>query len=118
MHKTAKVAKKRLRTERQKKKIPHPKSAENPCKIKKNEQTKLMDINVSTIKSYCRRYGFADTDLETSGFCKMCRTPITQAPHRKKKEFCGNNCRVKWFYHKKKLVTKLEAELNENFDDE
>ena len=79
---------------------------------------RLMDINVSTIKSYCRRYGFADTDLETSGFCKMCRTPITQSPHRKKKEFCGNNCRVKWFYHKKKLVTELEAELNENFDDD
>lgn len=80
--------------------------------------SRLMDMNVSTVKSYCSRYGFSDVDLAHSGFCKMCRQPIVQPSHGKKRMFCGNNCRVKWFYHKKKLVNELEAELNETFDDE
>jgi hypothetical protein len=39
--------------------------------------------------------------------CKQCNEPLTHTDGRKKKQFCGVNCRNKYFYAQRKEVIEL-----------
>jgi DNA-binding NarL/FixJ family response regulator len=48
-------------------------------------------VSVNTVKSYCRRIS-AKTD-----FCKHCGKPLKYTDGKKKKQFCDDKCRTKWW---------------------
>lgn len=49
-----------------------------------------LDVSLNTVKSFYRR----KQDLNV---CKNCGTPITQPPRARKKMFCSDKCRMKWW---------------------
>ena len=72
--------------------------------------TKIADklgINVNTVKSFCRRHGLAgDRQQEKINNldivvkeprCKCCGSSIAWKSGRKKKFFCSDSCRMKWW---------------------
>ena len=50
-----------------------------------------LHISPNTIKSYLKRKKRSDNS------CLMCGITITQTPHRKKKKFCSDQCRQKYW---------------------
>ena len=59
-------------------------------------------ISQNTIKSFCRRNNLtasekADVPAVDSAFCECCGKAILQTEGRKKKRFCSNSCRNKWW---------------------
>lgn len=63
------------------------------------EIAKRMDISKNTIKSFCRRNGITETkkDKGDLSVCEFCRKPTPQPVGRKKKRFCSDSCRNKWW---------------------
>ena len=54
-----------------------------------------LQISINTVKSFCRRHSLA---ARTDGaVCEYCGKPIAQNPGRKRKRFCCNACRNKWW---------------------
>lgn len=79
---------------------------------------KLM-LNKETVKSFCRRNGLGSEDLEKlieeqtqpekiTGMvlCQCCRKEIPQIAGRKKKKFCSDSCRNKWWNSHQDMVEK------------
>ena len=64
----------------------------------------MMGIPVNTVKTFCKRHGLggkmaaqnALTGLATT-HCETCGKPVLQHPHRKKKRFCSDRCRMAWW---------------------
>ena len=62
-----------------------------------------MNISINSIKTYCRRHGLGgnvtkEGTLPTEiGRCECCGKPVLQNPGRKKKRFCSDRCRNKWW---------------------
>ncbi len=60
-------------------------------------------ISLNTVKSYCRRNHLSSTVTdqkvlaETGTICKNCGKPLIQNAGRKKKKFCSDHCRNKWW---------------------
>ena len=59
-----------------------------------------LGLSKNTVKSYCKRHnlpipnGDPDTKLDC---CLECGKTVTQVPGRKKKKFCSDECRHKWW---------------------
>lgn len=76
---------------------------------------KELGISKETIKSYCRRHdlsGYAK-DRKSAGIfgdepvrCKLCGNIVIQTPGRKKKQYCDDTCRLKWWNTHQEQVTK------------
>jgi endogenous inhibitor of DNA gyrase (YacG/DUF329 family) len=65
---------------------------------KKIAQTLCLSVN--TVKSYCRRNvlnGTSEDQSEPDSFCRQCNAILTHTPGKKKKEFCSDKCRMKWW---------------------
>ena len=66
---------------------------------------KFLDMNESTVKTFCRRNGLRPVDLNktadrmvnTDRFCKNCGAELHQRPKGKKKKFCCDRCRNTWW---------------------
>lgn len=65
-----------------------------------------MGLNLETVKSFCRRHGLRGEGKLLAGlpdakfkyvYCKNCGTEIKQEPKRKKKLFCCDACRNRWW---------------------
>ncbi len=54
-----------------------------------------LHISVNTVKSFCRRHGLT-ADARAS-VCEQCGRPVSQNPGRKRKRFCSDACRNKWW---------------------
>lgn len=52
----------------------------------------ITGISPNTIKSYCRRHPAKNVKA-----CKQCGRAVRQMPHRKEKQFCSEQCRMKWW---------------------
>ena len=52
-----------------------------------------LGISVNTVKSFCRRQRLKMYDA----FCLQCGSPIQQPPRVRKKKFCSDKCRSKWW---------------------
>ena len=68
----------------------------------------LMGLSVNTVKTYCKRndLGSAVTNRPYSAekLCKCCGTTLVQTPGRKRKVFCSDTCRTKWWNAHPELV--------------
>ena len=57
-------------------------------------------ISVNTVKSYCRRHyegGCSNQSKMEEHICQQCGAPVAQTQGQKKKKFCSDNCRNKWW---------------------
>ena len=65
-------------------------------------------LPVNTVKSFCSRHPIRDDEiLESKGLCRNCRIPIEQTPHKRKKLFCSDSCRMAWWNaHSEKVNRK------------
>ena len=63
-----------------------------------------LQLSINTVKSFCRRHSLA---ARTDGaVCKQCGKPIAQNPGRKRKRFCCDACRNKWWNAHLELVKR------------
>lgn len=72
--------------------------------------SKFTGISLNTIKSYCRRNNLVSTDLNKNSeqllLCEYCGKSIEQKPHKKRKRFCSDKCRNKWWNSHLDLVNR------------
>lgn len=63
----------------------------------------VLGLSENTVKSFCKRKKMggvaADRQAENANKsrCQCCGVVITQTPGRKKKKFCSDKCRMKWW---------------------
>lgn len=57
-------------------------------------------LPVNTVKSYLRRH-----PVSAQSVCLQCGKPVTQTPHRKKKKFCSDRCRLRWWNEHPERIT-------------
>jgi endogenous inhibitor of DNA gyrase (YacG/DUF329 family) len=63
-----------------------------------------LGVSINTVKSFCRRHSLAAPP--TDHLCEQCGRPITQNPGRKRKRFCSDACRNKWWNSHLDLVKR------------
>ena len=71
--------------------------------------SKKLKISANSVKSFCRRdISTAEEDDEsfTNGGCENCGRPVNQIEGRKKKRFCCDKCRIKWWNSHLDLVNR------------
>lgn len=70
----------------------------------------LTNLSVNTIKSYCKRNKLMSADLQSNDnhtlCCEQCGKPVEQNEHRKRKRFCSDACRNKWWNNHLDLVKR------------
>lgn len=64
----------------------------------------LLGISINTVKSFCRRHSLAAQPK--ASVCEHCGKPIKQNPGRKRKRFCSDACRHKWWNSHLDLVRR------------
>lgn len=70
-----------------------------------------LNLSKDTIKTFCRRNNISSGSLKTaeimSGRCRECGAKLIQTERRKKKVFCSQFCREKWWHaHPDKINQK------------
>ncbi len=76
--------------------------------------SKKLKISANSVKSFCRRdISTAEEDDEsfTNGGCENCGRPVNQIEGRKKKRFCCDKCRNRWWNSHLDLVNRPELPL-------
>lgn len=67
------------------------------------EIARLLGLSVNTVKSYCRRSGLKcmNQRKETNGdsVCRQCGNTLNHMPGKKKKRFCSEACRLRWWHN-------------------
>ena len=63
-----------------------------------------LGLSINTVKSFCRRHSLAAPS--TDSLCEQCGRPIAQNPGRKRKRFCCDACRNKWWNSHLDLVKR------------
>ncbi len=59
---------------------------------------KELGLSPNTVKSFLIRHPTSrEAVRETERFCKNCGEPLKQMPHKRKKIFCSDSCRMKWW---------------------
>lgn len=56
-----------------------------------------LGLPVNSVKTYLRRHPIGEDAAAIPDFCERCGKPIIQAPHRKRKRFCSDSCRISWW---------------------
>lgn len=57
-----------------------------------------LNLPVNGVKTFCRRHPVVkEPSPIASDCCLYCGTYLTQLPHRKKKKFCSDKCRMAWW---------------------
>ena len=52
----------------------------------------------NTVKSFCARHPVQVEALpDPNGLCRNCQTPLAQTPHKRKRMFCSDACRMAWW---------------------
>ena len=68
----------------------------------------LMGLSVNTVKTYCKRHDLGGSVTNQPGStekaCKCCGTTLVQTPGRKRRVFCSDACRTKWWNAHPELV--------------
>ena len=62
-----------------------------------------LGLNINTVKAYCRRRGVAVTEI-----CPECKKELVHLPHKKKKRFCNDKCRIAWWTKNPDAVNRSE----------
>lgn len=67
----------------------------------------LTGLPVNTVKTHCRRHPISKEDTEAeNALCKMCGKKLEQTPHKRKRIFCSNACRLKWWNSHRKQINR------------
>ena len=53
-----------------------------------------LDLPVNSVKTYLRRHPANEDAAAIPDICERCGKSIVQAPHRKRKRFCSDSCRI------------------------
>lgn len=56
----------------------------------------LTGISVNTVKSFCKAHPTIEIK-DTEFRCLNCGAPVTQTLHKRKRKFCSDMCRSKWW---------------------
>lgn len=51
-----------------------------------------LNLSINTVKSFCRSHPVAQMPQ-----CEQCGKRITQTPHKRKRRFCSDQCRMHWW---------------------
>ena len=67
----------------------------------------LTGLPLNTVKSFCTRHPVRYEDIaEQQGLCRNCLKQLEQTPHRRKRYFCSDACRMAWWNaHPERLIT-------------
>lgn len=57
----------------------------------------ILGVSVNTIASYCRR---------KTAVCPCCGAALVMTPKHRKKKFCSDACRLKWWYANSEKLNK------------
>lgn len=67
-------------------------------------------LSVNTVKTYCRTHGLTSqtADIsEGSELCPVCGKPLINLPHKKRKKFCSDKCRIAYWHQTKAPETRV-----------
>lgn len=53
-----------------------------------------LNLPINSVKSWCRRHPVVEIKIDN---CLMCGKEIHSLPHKRKKKFCSDSCRYKWW---------------------
>jgi hypothetical protein len=73
---------------------------------------KALSLSDNTVKSYCQRHNLAGVAAKdpaaeiAEGFCKECGLPLKEQKCGRKKKFCSDSCRMKWWNSHLNLVQR------------
>ena len=71
------------------------------------EIARSLGLSVNTVKSYCRRNGLkgaARASIAVSeNVCRQCGSVLKQTPGRKRRQFCSDACRLRWWHRHREL---------------
>ena len=76
------------------------------------EIARKLGMSVNTVKSYCQRNGIKPTGktaVQSGSTCRQCGSALEHTPGRKKKQFCSNACRMRW-WHEHREMSKTAKE--------
>ena len=65
------------------------------------EIARKLELSVNTVKSYCQRNGIkpvGKTTVSEKDACRQCGSTLEHTPARKKKQFCSDACRLRWWH--------------------
>lgn len=68
--------------------------------------SKRLGLSVNTVKAYCRRHNedVVEPELPEIARCKQCGKPLVMTPGKRKKKFCSDACRMRfWTAHPNEL---------------
>ena len=76
------------------------------------EIARKLGMSVNTVKSYCQRNGIkpaGKTAVQSGSTCRQCGNTLEHTPGRKKKQFCSDACRLRW-WHEHRDMSKTAKE--------
>ena len=65
------------------------------------EIARSLGMSVNTVKSYCQRSGVKPLEKKTAqsgDVCRQCGSVLKHTPGRKRKQFCSDACRLRWWH--------------------
>ena len=73
----------------------------------------LTGLPLNTVKSFCARHPVPIKELPGSNaLCRNCLAPLEQTPHKRKRMFCSDACRMAWWNaHPEKVNRKAYYKL-------
>ena len=78
------------------------------------EIARKLGMSVNTVKSYCQRNGIKPVGKTTAPekeTCRQCGSMLQHTPGRKKKQFCSDVCRMRW-WHDHREMSKTAKSAN------
>lgn len=58
----------------------------------------ITGLPLNTVKSFCTRHPVQIKELPVSNaLCRNCLAPLEQTPHKRKRLFCSDTCRMAWW---------------------
>ena len=70
------------------------------------EIARKLGRSVNTVKSYCQRNGIkpaGKTAVQSGSTCRQCGNTLEHTPGRKKKQFCSDACRLRWWHEHREM---------------
>ena len=69
------------------------------------EIARKLGMSVNTVKSYCQRNSIKPVGKATpeKDKCRQCGSVLEHTPGRKKKQFCSDACRLRWWHEHREM---------------
>lgn len=58
----------------------------------------MTNVPINTVKSFCYRHPVTESEIaDANSVCRFCGTVLIPTPHKRKKHFCSDACRMAWW---------------------